>query len=177
MKQIILIHGSPEPDEVVTTQDEVTPAWFQWLKETLPNVVIPPMPLDIEVVYEEWLKVFEQISLAEDSILVGHSCGGGFVLRYLSEHPEVQFARVVLVAPWIDAHNELSTNFMKFEIDGSISNRIETHVFISSDDSSGILDSMKVIREKLVNAIYHEFTDREHFCGKPEFPELLELLK
>jgi hypothetical protein len=100
----------------------------------------------------------------------------GFVLRYLSEHPDVRFSKVVLVAPWLDVHSELSTDFMKFEIDSTISDRMETHIFISSDDSVGILYSVKAIKEKLPNAKYHEFSDREHFCA-PEFPELLELLK
>lgn len=177
MKQIILIHGSPEPDEVVTTQEEITPAWFLWLQENMSHVVIPPMPLEVEVVYEDWLKVFEQVESSEETILVGHSCGGGFVLRYLSEHPEKSFKKVILVAPWIDVYNELSTDFMKFEIDGGTADRIETHIFISSDDSDGILDSFKSIKEKLTHATYHEFTNREHFCGKKEFPELLELLK
>ncbi len=177
MKQVILIHGSPEPDEVITTQKEVTPDWFYWLHENVPNVVIPPMPLEVEVVYEDWLKVFEGIALSDESVLVGHSCGGGFVLRYLSEHPEKLFKKIILVAPWIDVHNELSTSFMKFEIDRSISDRLETHIFISSDDSQGILDSVKSIKEKLAHATYHEFADREHFCGKREFPELLDLIK
>ncbi len=177
MKQIILIHGSPEPDEIITTQEGVTPGWFYWVQENISNVIIPPMPLEAEVVYEDWLKVFEEINISDESILVGHSCGGGFVLRYLSEHPERLFKKAILVAPWLDVHHELSTDFMKFEIDEGISKRLETHVFISSDDSSGILDSVKFIKEKLVGANYYEFSNREHFCGKREFPELLELLK
>jgi hypothetical protein len=44
------------------------PGWFTWLKEQVPNVVIPPMPLEIEVVYEEWLKVFEQISVSDQDV-------------------------------------------------------------------------------------------------------------
>ncbi len=176
MKQIILIHGSPEPDEIVTTQKEVAPDWFYWLQENVPHVSILPMPLDVEVVYEEWLKVFEKSDLSDEAILVGHSCGGGFVLRYLSEHPETSFQKVILVAPWLDVHSELTTEFMKFEIDGTISERMETHIFVSSDDSSGILDSVKLIKDKFVHATYHEFTDKEHFTNK-EFPELLEILK
>ena len=176
MKQIILIHGSPEPDQIITKQEEITPDWFYWLQKNAASVIIPPMPLAVEVAYEDWLHVFEQVSISEDAILVGHSCGGGFVLRYISEHPEVNFSKVILVAPWIDPHNELSTDFMRFKIDPTIVNRTKLHIFISADDSQGILDSIKIIKEKIPDAMYHEFTDRAHFCGKPAFPEVLELL-
>jgi len=176
MKQTILIHGSPEPDEIVT-QDSINPDWFRWLQEKLPNVVIPPMPLEIEVVYENWVRVFEEVSLEDQFVLIGHSCGGGFLLRYLSEHPEIKPNQVILVAPWLDAHNELDTDFMKFDIDSSIPSRMQLDVFTSSDDYESLVDSFKILKDKIPNATYHEFSDREHFCGKKEFPELLELLK
>jgi hypothetical protein len=60
MKQIILIHGSPEPGEEMVTQESITPDWFRWLKETLPNVIIPPFPLETEVVYQNWSRSWGQ---------------------------------------------------------------------------------------------------------------------
>jgi predicted alpha/beta hydrolase family esterase len=177
MKQIILIHGSPEPGEEMVTQESITPDWFRWLKETLPNVIIPPFPLETEVVYQNWSRIMDQVPVSADTILVGHSCGGGFLFRYLSEHPELKPARAIFVAAWLDPHHELSTDFMKFEIDPGLSERTDVHVFISMDDAPSLVDSYKIIKERLRGVHYYEFTDREHFCGKREFPELLDLLK
>ncbi len=176
MKQIILAHGSPEPGEELVTQESITPDWFLWIKENVKNAIIPPFPLEVEVVYEDWVKVLEQITISNDTVLVGHSCGRGFLLRYFSEHPELKPERVILVAAWLDSHNELSTDFMKFEIDSSLTSRTDLHVFISLDDYDSLLESFKLIKEKLPNAHYHEFSDRGHFCGRKEFPELLALL-
>ncbi len=176
MKQVILIHGSPEPGEIAT-QESITPDWFLWIQQQVPHTVIPPMPLEVEVVYNEWVTVFENYTLSPDSIIVGHSCGGGFLLRYFSEHPELRVSKIILVAPWIDPRHELGTIFMKFQIDCDFAKRNETHVFISSDDMESIVESVAVIEQQVSGITWHRFTDREHFCGRQEFPELLEILK
>jgi predicted alpha/beta hydrolase family esterase len=111
MKQIILIHGSPEPGEEMVTQESITPDWFRWLKETLPNVVIPPFPLETEVVYQNWSHIMDQVPISTDTILVGHSCGGGFLIKYFSQHPEKKPKKIILVAPWIDPENYLKEAF------------------------------------------------------------------
>lgn len=175
MKQFILIHGSPEIGEIVT-QESINPGWFLWLQKLLPNVIIPPMPLEVEVAYQDWINVFEQLKINKETILVGHSCGGGFLIRYLSEHVELKPAKVILVAPWLDPDGELTTDFMKFEINSEFSQKTELHIFISSDDMSSVVKSSEILKEKLSGATWHEFSDREHFCTK-EFPELLEVLK
>jgi hypothetical protein len=67
------------------------------------------------------------------------------------------------------------TNFFNFSFDENLANRFPLHIFVSSDDFDDIQTSFSLIKSKLAKAIYHEFTDKEHFCFT-EFPELLELL-
>lgn len=182
MKQVILIHGSPEEKEFY---DPSFPSpsnchWFPWIQKQLAFYGIlcqcPEFPQPFDPAYEAWVQVFEQFSVNEETILVGHSCGGGFLLRYLSEHPNIAPKRVVLVAPWLDPEKELSTPFFDFVIDAELATRTDLQVFISSDDENEILISCERIREMFPNATYHEFTDREHFCT-PEFPELFETIQ
>jgi hypothetical protein len=85
------------------------------------------------------------------------------------------------VAPWLDTHKTLSTDFFGFTIDQTLPERTELHILISSDDDQDLPDSFLVLKQKLSNAIWHEFTDKGHFCemdlGGKAFPELLDLLK
>ncbi len=186
MKQVILIHGSPDEKEFYDPS-VVSPSnnqWFPWiqrqlsLKDILSQALEFPKPYD--PIYEEWVKVIENFIIDKDTILVGHSCGGGFLLRYLSEHPDLKPQKVILVAPWLDPLHELPTNFFDFEIDPSLPSRTELHIFISSDDHEGVLKSFEMIKEKIPNAIIHEFKDKGHFVISDlkgeAFPELLEIL-
>jgi predicted alpha/beta hydrolase family esterase len=182
MKQVILIHGSPEEKEFY---DPSVPSpsnthWFPWIQKQLALYDVlcqsPEFPKPFDPVYESWVSVFEQYLIDTETVLVGHSSGGGFILRYLSEHPNVVPRRVILVAPWLDPEKELSTPFFDFVIDAGLATRTDLQVFVSSDDENEVLISCKRIREMLPNATYHEFTDREHFCT-PKFPELLETIE
>ncbi len=181
MKQYILIHGAPYEAEFYDLQ-KPSPSntnWFPWLQKQLGvcNELCQALefPRPFDPVYADWLAVFEQMKLTNETVLVGHSCGGGFLLRFLSEHPDVKVAKVFLVAPWLDPDTELTTSFFEFDIDPHLTERNELHIFTSSDDESSLLKSFEIIREKLPNANYHAYTDKGHFC-ETEFPELLKLL-
>lgn len=186
MKQTIIIHGSPDEEEFYNPQQpsQSNKHWFPWLQKELGvrdqicQALEYPKPYD--PIYEKWVEVFEQLKWDDQSVLIGHSCGGGFLLRFLSEHSDLKPGKVILVAPWLDPEHELSTDFFKCEIDKDLTNRTQLHIFISSDDFEGVLKSIEIIREKLPNAIYHEFTNKGHFTKGDmgeEFPELLEILK
>ncbi len=184
MKQTIIIHGMPSEEGFYNPvfSSPSNSHWFPWLQKklVLRNELsqTPEMPQPFDPIYENWKKVFEQFEVDADTILIGHSCGGGFLLRYLSENKDMIIHSLFLIAPWItDTGNDLTTDlsFLECDIDANMPNRFPVQVFTSSDDDSVMQDSFKLLKEKLPNAIYHEFTDKEHFCT-PEFPELLELL-
>lgn len=168
--------------------DPKTPApsnnqWFPWLQKqlSLKGIVAqtPEMPEPYRPDYEKWKQVFEQFELDEDTILVGHSCGGGFLVRWLSEN-DVKVGKVVLVAPWINPnYQEIVAGFFDFQIDPNLVSKTKgLTLFISSDDEQDELDTAKMLEEKIQDIKMVRFTDKGHFCvgfnlKTEEFPELL----
>lgn len=68
-----------------------------------------------------WQKEVERFEITADTILVGHSTGAGFIVKYLSTHSELKVGKVVLVAPWLDPDREHTKNFFDdFEIDPNL---------------------------------------------------------
>lgn len=138
------------------------------------------MPLAYKPDYELWKKEFE-VNIDEDvRILVGHSCGGGFILRWLSENTRT-FESVILIAPWLDPDRVKTADFFDFEIDKNLSSRITNlSIFISRDDDKDILESVEIIKTSLPSIKVYEFEDRGHFTieeiKRNDFPELLEVI-
>jgi predicted alpha/beta hydrolase family esterase len=188
MKNAILVPGRPDKDE---HYDPKRPSnsedhWFSWLKRQLilkdihAVSIEPPFPFRPR--YEEWKKEFERFELTPETILVGHSCGGGFLVRYLSENKNVRVGKVVLVAPWTNPDNdEISdtADFFDFELDPDFPARTKgVTVFISSDDGSSVVKTVNNLKAKVNGLELREYTDKGHFLledlGKCEFSELLE---
>ena len=190
MNQIIIIHGMPDKEEYL---GDLWPSpsnahWIPWLQKELSRKEVlsqaPEMPRPYELNYQEWLDVFEQFKISNKTTLIGHSCGGGFLLRYLSEHPEINPKKVILVAPWIDPEPhelEEGNDFFKFKIDEDVVSRTSLHVMYSTDDLGPCIRSAEIIRIAIPNATYHVYTDKGHFTepdlGDKAFPELFELIK
>lgn len=191
MKQVILIHGLPDKEEVL---GDIWPSpsnshWFPWIQKELTKRDILcqtlEMPRSYDPIYKDHERVLNQMEISNETILVGHSCGGGFLLRFLSEHKDLNPKKLILVAPWIDPEKYLkelnkNSDFFDFEIDPSLANRTEIHLMYSEDDEKYILDSVEKIKEKLPDINLHEFSDKGHFTepdlkGK-EFPELLYII-
>jgi predicted alpha/beta hydrolase family esterase len=105
MQNAILVHGWAEEDELYDSQYPTASNshWFPWLSKQLMirdiHTVAVEMPNAPYPVYEQWKKEFERFEVHENTTLVGHSCGGGFLIRWLSENADVKVANVVLVAP------------------------------------------------------------------------------
>lgn len=184
MKTAIILHGMPSKDEYYNpeSQTESNKHWLPWIQRRLILRDIlaqtPEMPRPFEPVYEEWKNVFEQFSIGKDTILIGHSCGAGFLVRWLSEN-KVQVGKVVLVAPWIDPEpRELNTGFFEFTIDPELPARTESLVIMSSDNEPNkpVRRSIEILTEALSGAKSIELKDKGHFTsrgmGSPEFPEL-----
>ena len=123
MKNTILIHGAPYEEEF-RNPEKPSPSntnWFPWLQKQLALrdevSVAPEMPRPYDGIYSEWAEVMESYKINTETVLIGHSCGGGFLLRYLSENKQIKPTKVVLVAPWLDPEpHELTTPFFNFEI-------------------------------------------------------------
>ena len=184
MKTAIVLHGMPSKKKYYdpSRSSESNGHWLPWLQHELIIRDIlaqtPEMPKPYEPNYENWLNVFKQFTIDEDTIVIGHSCGGGFLVRWLSEN-EVKVGKVVLVAPWIDPGNIEAGDFFKFNIDSSLVDKTNgVTIFVSDDDDKVIHESAKMILDSAPGVNYREFHNYGHFCYSDmktrEFPELLE---
>ena len=185
MRNAIILHGKPGKDEYYnpSTPSASNHHWIPWLQKQLLineiNAATPEIPHAFLPDYEIWKREFERYDISEETDLVGHSCGGGFLVRWLSEHKDVKVRNVVLVAPWIDPSKRLSTGFFEFNINPSLAKQAENFIiFDSDDDSEDVHISIKTIRESVDGATHKEFHSYGHFTrssmGTSEFPELLD---
>lgn len=191
MKNAILIHGKPGKN------DYYNPAfpsssnfhWFPWLQKQLLIAGIatqtPEMFMAWQPDYRIWSKELGHYDITPETILVGHSCGGGFIIQWLSEHKDIKVAKVVLVAPWLGSTGDTKTDdepiggFFEFNIDPELANRVGSIIIFNSDnDAETIHSAVSRIRQAIPSVKYKEFHNYGHFCGsdlgKDEFPELLE---
>jgi predicted alpha/beta hydrolase family esterase len=185
MKNVIIVHGMPDKKEYYSAEfsSMSNSHWLPWLQKQLMMKDVkadtPEMPHAYAPDYEVWKREFERFDITQETILVGHSCGGGFLVRWLSEQKEVKVGKVVLVAPWLDPDNENQNNFFDFTIDGDLSGRTGgVSVFVSDDDEADILLSVEMITVSLPEIRVVSFKNKGHFTygdmKSEAFPELLE---
>jgi predicted alpha/beta hydrolase family esterase len=191
MSNAILVPGRPDRDEHYdpTRPSNSEDHWFSWLKRQLilqdihAVSIEPPFPFRPR--YDEWVREFERFEITPETILVGHSCGGGFLVRYLSEHKDLYVGKVALVAPWTNPNrnpNSDTDDFFDFTIDPDFPARTAgVTVFISSDDGKSVIQTVELLRQHVNGLDFKEYTDKGHFTiktmGTKEFPELLAAVK
>ncbi len=187
MINAIIQHGMPSKDEYFDPkQPSASNAqWVPWLQKQLTvhgiKADTPEAPLAFHPEYDLWVKEAERFEITPETLLIGHSCGGGFWVRYLSEHPEIFVDKVVLVAPWLNLSHEEDITFFDFRIDPGIVARANKFVVLASDnDDPEVTNSVNFLREKIPESKFVDFHNYGHFCirdmGTDAFPELLKEL-
>ena len=190
MKNAILVPGRPDKEEFYDPAEPTTSNnhWFPWLTKQLMLhdilTVSIEMPAPWQPRYEAWKREFERFEITEDTLLVGHSCGGGFLVRWLSEHRQARVGKVVLVAPWLNPDDNPASDtadFFHFNIDADIVSRTRGMIIFNSDnDGDSIHKSVSKIRSAVTAVGYREFHDYGHFCKEDmntlAFPELAQEL-
>ncbi len=181
----IIIHGCPSNAEramnpATRTYDK---HWIPWTKDTLTKLGIPTttplMPDPWSPSYEKFKAEFEKQEVNEDTILIGHSCGTTFLLRWLGESKK-KVAKFILVAPWAvpDEDDEARRLFYTHPIDPSIKDRVgEITLFTANDEDPDGIRSLKIIHDVIGGKII-ELSGHGHYTlgdmGTEEFPELIE---
>lgn len=184
MKTAIIIHGMPTKESYydLNTDSQSSSHWLPWLQQELLRKDIlaqtPKMPIPYDPVYSDWKKMFERFDLNEETILVGHSCGGGFILRYLSEE-NIHVDKVVLVAPWVDPDRYLNTGMFDFTLDRKLATKTKgLTIFESTNDIDEVQKSINIIKDSVNNIKIITFKNYGHFClsdmNTEKFPELLK---
>ncbi len=189
-RHAIILHGRPSEKQFYDP-DFPSPSnyyWLPWLQKQLALAGIPTQTPEVPNAwipeYATWKEAFEQCTVDEQTVLVGHSCGAGFLLRWLSENQDVRVAKVVLIAPWYDPtgdpDNEQTQEFFDFTLDREMVGRAQNFTIIySTNDAGTIQKSVQSLRDELAGAAYVELANRGHFYDDDSMtvPELLEEIK
>jgi len=191
MKKAILIHGWGDKEEFYNPNRPTASNshWFPWLSKQLMirdiHTVAIEMPNSFYPEYDVWKKELERFELDEDTILIGHSCGGGFIVRYLSEN-NIKVGKVVLVAPWIgifskddDQKNELfDKTFFEFDIDKNLVSKAAGITLFESTNDDDQKPGIEILKKSINDMKVITLENKGHFTlrgmGTEEFPELLE---
>lgn len=191
-KQIIIIHGG---DTFATQEDYLNflrnfeinierymidkDDWKPWIRNMLQEnweVITPNMPNKINAKYDEWKLWFEKfIPFLKDNItLIGHSLGGIFLAKYLSENKFLKkIDRVMLVSAPYDKDSE-GYPVLSFSLPAILSLQTDkVFLYHSKDDPVVPFQALDQYQKLLPNAIVRVFEDRKHI-NQEKFPELLE---
>ncbi|MFH1612735.1 MAG: alpha/beta hydrolase [bacterium] len=182
MKKVIIVHGWASNEK-----DNPLNHWMYWLKKKLEDknfeVFASLMPKYWIPNYEKWKKAFDKLNVDNETILIGHSCGCAFLVRWLGETRK-KIKKLILVAPWKIPDKEepklleVKKKFYNFEINENIKNNIKkVIIFTSDDEEEDGKKSVKIFHDALCGEII-ELKNHGHFTlgdmGTKEFPELLE---
>jgi predicted alpha/beta hydrolase family esterase len=155
--------------------------WKDILQEKLGKnfeVLQPKMPNKTNARYDEWKIWFERMIpfLKKNVIIIGHSLGGIFLAKYLSENnfPITIKATILVSAPFAKDYLidfKLPSSLARFVQQGGI-----IYLIHSKDDEVVTFDHFEKYRQSLQNAKTKIFYNRGHFIQET-FPEIVKLIR
>lgn len=196
-RQVVIIHGGDSFDtheeyidflrsfEIEDLDYFRGKSWKNTLQERLGDgfeVIAPRMPNPLNARYAEWKIWFEKLVpfLADGVTFIGHSLGGIFLAKYLSENefPKKVRATILLAAPFDGEGDEesLADFVLPESLDLFANQGGKIFLYHSKDDPVVKYFQQAKYQKALPNAEAVTFEDREHF-NQEEFPELVECIK
>lgn len=113
-------------------------------------------------------------------LMIGHSLGGVFLAKYLSENesPKKIKTATVVAAPFDDegGAEKLASFSLKAPLDNFARQAGEIHLFHSKDDPYVPIAQLEKYQKALPAAQTHVFEDRGHF-RQESFPEMVDLTR
>lgn len=146
------------------------------------EVLLPSMPNKTNSQYKEWKIWFERIIpfFNKNVIFIGHSLGGIFLAKYLSQNTISKSIKAVILvaAPYDDADSKESLAFFKlpFSLKKFSEQADKIYLIHSKDDFVVPFEDLKKYKKVLADAEIMIFDDREHF-NQDTFPELVRLIR
>lgn len=196
MKQIVVLHGG----DTFNTREEyqsylrslttikenfsVTSDWKYSLGRKLSDeyeILNPRMPNSNDAEYLEWEIWFEKLipMLGDEVILIGHSLGGSFLIKYLATKKiDRKPLATILVSPPYDG---LASYEPTYSFTAPADLRLleeqagQLYLIHSEDDPVVSFEEHKIYKSKLDTVKVLIFKDRQHF-NQEEFPELITLI-
>ena len=194
-KQIVIIGGGETfdtyedyfkflEDYEIDFEEIKTKGWKDNFEEALESdfeIIRPGMPSPRNAKYREWKIWFEKFFpiLRDDIILIGHSLGGIFLAKYLSENNfPVKVRQLHLMATPFEEN--AAGSLADFKLPASLS-KIEKQsdkifLYHSKDDSVVPFVNLEKYADAMPTAEKIIFEDRGHFLQE-EFPELIKRIK
>jgi len=181
----VIIHGCLSNIEKAMNPEARThdKHWILWTKKQLQDkgikVEAPLMPEPWAPDYNKFKEEFEKYKVNEDSILIGHSCGCAFLVRWLGETKQ-KVDKLILVAPWKipNGNDKLRKEFYTYPIDKTIKNRVNKIVMFTSDDEEEDGKKSLIIYNKNLDGKVIELKSHGHYTlsdmKTENFPELIE---
>lgn len=194
-QQVLVIHGGTTFDnyekyleylknEEISLDRLTQKGWKENLQEGLGNdfdVILAKMPNKNNAKYIEWAIYFNKlISLFNDDlVLIGHSLGGIFLAKFLSENIlSTKVKKLILIAAPFNGVNEDESlgDFILTDNLEKIQEQCREIILIHSKDDNVVSyeESIKY-RKNLKNSTLITFENKGHF-GQDFFPEIKELL-
>ncbi len=152
--------------------------WKKALAEKLGinfEVILPVMPNKYNARYSEWKIWFKRLipHFNKEIILIGHSLGGLFLAKYLSENnfPKKIRATFLIAAPYGYTSFAKPKNFKKLEKQGG-----RIFLYHSKNDPVVPFSDLKKYKKDLKTAFARIFKNKGHF-KQEKFPELVKDIK
>lgn len=175
----IIIHGCPPSENNIIPKSQ---RWMNWIgKELIKrglNAFAPDMPTPWNPKYEGWKREFEKYSPNENTLLIGHSCGAAFLVRWLLES-KIKVRKLILVAPAKvpEGPTDKRKALYDFELRPESKKIAGEIVIFTSNDFEHHLKSLEFYK-KYLNPRVIKLKNKVHFLiytmGTNEFPELLD---
>lgn len=191
--QVLVIHGGTAfssyeqyleylKNKEVTLERILSKDWKGGLENNLGGgyqVVAPTMPNGSNVHYIEWKIMFEKVLavLNDEITIIGHSLGGIFLMKYVSENTiNKKIRKMIVVAPPFD--NASGEDLGEFVLDKNALSVIREKVgalvlFQSKDDMVVPYENALHYKEVIPGLDMRIFEDKGHF-NMESFPELVE---
>jgi predicted alpha/beta hydrolase family esterase len=194
--QVLVIHGGTAfssyeqyleylKNKEVTLERILAKDWKSGLEKNLGagyQVVAPTMPNGSNVHYIEWKIMFEKVLtvLNDEVTLIGHSLGGIFLMKYISDNIiNKKIRKMIVVAPPFD--NASGEDLREFALDKNalavIREKVSNIVlFQSRDDMVVPYENALHYKDVIPMLDIRIFEDKGHF-NMESFPELVEEIK
>ena len=179
----VVVHGCPW--EIERSMNAKTRTydkhWIPWIKKALTSrgikTATPLMPKPWNPDYQAYKKRFEKCQVTDNSVLIGHSCGCAFLVRWLGETKR-KIRKLILVAPWKFPDYKFQKSFYEYPVDKTIPKRVkEIVMFTADDEEEDGKKSLKIFHQALGGKIV-ELKGRGHYTlndmRTEAFPELLK---